>query len=200
MAGQINLTPYMIRPPMNPDEKSQHALAYLLEGEFPSYFADKPVPDKPEPESEAPEEPGEGEAEGEQVPAEESEEKPPIMDSQVTGDKGVLAKGRPGRIFLISSSEILTDNILGQQGQSPNSVFLLNTIDFLNDQEDIAVMRSKNQRFNPLKDTKAFTRTLVKVINIVGLPALLILFGFYVWVRRKAKRKTIQAMFSGGKA
>ncbi len=199
MAGQINLTPYMIRPPMNPDEKSQHALAYLLEGEFPSYFADKPVPDKPEPEPEAPEDPGEGEAEGEQVPPEESEDKPPIVDSQVTGDKGVLAKGRPGRIFLISSSEILTDNILGQQGQSPNSVFLLNTIDFLNGQEDIAVMRSKNQRFNPLRDTKAFTRTVVKVVNIIGLPALLILFGFYVWIRRKAKRKTIQAMFSGGK-
>ncbi len=199
MAGQINLTPFMIRPPMNPDEKSQHALAYLLEGEFPSYFADRPVPDKPEPVSDEPDNLA-GEEIGDEATSEEKpEEEPARVESQITGEKGVLTKGRPGRIFLISSSEILTDNILGQQGQSPNSVFLLNTIDFLNDQEDIAVMRGKNQRFNPLKDTKAFTRTLVKVVNIAGLPALLVLCGIYVWFRRKARRKTIQAMFSGGK-
>ena len=122
------------------------------------------------------------------------------MDSQVTGEADVIKRGQPGRIFLIGSSEILTDNILGEQGQSPNAVFLLNTIDYLNDQEDMAVMRSKNQRFNPLKDTKAFTRTIVKVLNIAGVPALFILFGFYVWVRRKARRRTIQAMFSREKA
>jgi ABC-type uncharacterized transport system involved in gliding motility auxiliary subunit len=200
MAGQINLTPFMIRPPMNPEDKSQHALAYLLEGEFPSYFADKPVPEKPEPEEELPEEAEEGDTEGQQPPEKKAEEKPEVVDSQVKGRTGVIARGRPSRIFLIGSSEILTDNILGQQGQSPNSVFLLNTIDFLNNQEDIAVMRSKNQRFNPLKDTKAFTRTMVKVLNITGIPGLFLLFGFYVWVRRKAKRRAIQAMFSGGKA
>jgi len=200
MAGQINLTPFMIRPPMNPDEKSQQALAYLLEGEFPSYFADKPVPEKPKPQEEVPEEVEEGETEGQQAPDKKAEEEPPVVDSQVTGEADIIKRGQPGRIFLIGSSEILTDNILGEQGQSPNAVFLLNTIDYLNDQEDMAVMRSKNQRFNPLKDTKAFTRTIVKVLNIAGVPALFILFGFYVWVRRKARRRTIQAMFSGEKA
>ncbi len=199
MAGQINLTPFMIRPPMNTDEKSQYALAYLLEGEFPSYFADKPVPEKPEPEEESPDEVEEGETEGQQAPDKQADEEPPVVDSQVTGEAGVIKRGQPGRIFLIGSSEILTDNILGEQGQSPNAVFLLNTIDYLNGQEDMAVMRSKNQRFNPLKDTKAFTRTIVKVLNIAGVPALFILFGFYVWVRRKARRRTIQAMFSGEK-
>lgn len=200
MAGQINLTPFMIRPPMNPDEKSQQALAYLLEGEFPSYFADKPVPEKPEPREEVPEEVEEGETEGQQAPDKKAEEEPPVVDSQVTGEADIIKRGQPARIFLIGSSEILTDNILGEQGQSPNAVFLLNTIDYLNDQEDMAVMRSKNQRFNPLKDTKAFTRTIVKVLNIAGVPALFILFGFYVWVRRKARRRSIQAMFSGEKA
>ncbi len=200
MAGQINLTPFMIRPPMNPDEKSQQALAYLLEGEFPSYFADKPVPEKPEPREEVPEEDEEGETEGQQAPDKKAEEEPPVVDSQVTGEADIIKRGQPARIFLIGSSEILTDNILGEQGQSPNAVFLLNIIDYLNDQEDMAVMRSKNQRFNPLKDTKAFTRTIVKVLNIAGVPALFILFGFYVWVRRKARRRSIQAMFSGEKA
>jgi ABC-type uncharacterized transport system involved in gliding motility auxiliary subunit len=200
MAGQINLTPFMIRPPMNPDEKSRQPLAYLLEGEFPSYFADVPVPKKPEPEEDLPEEAVEGETEGQQEPEKKADEEPQVVDSQVTGEAAGIKRGRPGRIFLIGSSEILTDNILGDQGQSPNAVFLLNTIDYLNDQEDIAVMRSKNQRFNPLKDTKAFTRTIVKILNIAGIPVLFLLFGFYVWVRRKARRKAIQAMFSEGNA
>ena len=67
------------------------------------------------------------------------------------------------------------------------------------DQEQIAVMRSKNQRFNPLRDTKAFTRTFVKVLNIAGLPVMFVLFGVYVWVRRKTRRRTIQVMFVGEK-
>lgn len=200
MAGQINLQPFMIRPPMNDEDKFSRPLAYLIDGEFPSYFADKPVPEKPEPESEAESETGEGteEASGEDQPAESKkpEEKPEVQESQVKGPQEIIKKGRPGHVFLIGSADILRDNILDEQGQSPNAMFLLNTIDYLNDREEIAVMRSKNQRFNPLKDTKALTRTIVKVLNIAGLAAGIILLGLYVWMRRKAKRKSIQAMFA----
>ena len=103
---------------------------------------------------------------------------------------------QPAKIFLIGTSEILKDNILDEQGQSPNAAFLLNTMDYLNDQEEIAIMRSKNQRFNPLKDTKALTRSFLKILNIAGIPLLFILFGFYIWFRRKSRRRMIQAMFS----
>jgi ABC-type uncharacterized transport system involved in gliding motility auxiliary subunit len=192
MAGQINLTPFMIRPPMNEEEKSQQPLAFLIEGEFPSYFADKPVPDRPEPEEPDTEE---SEAEAATQPDQKAEAEPAPQEPQISGGEDVITQGRPGKIFLIGSSEILKDNILDEQGQSPNAVFLLNTVDFLNQQEDIAVMRSKNQRFNPLRDTSALTRTIVKVLNIAGLPVLFILIGFYVWIRRKARRRAIHAMF-----
>ncbi len=185
MTGQINLMPWMIRPPANPDEKKIIPLAYLLEGEMPSYFADKPIPEKPK------EEPAE--EEGEDVEAEQ--EQPVVEKSRVRDTVNVLATGRPGRVLVVGSGDILKDNILDDQGRSPNAVFLLNSLDYLNNREDIAVMRSKNQRFNPLKDTKAATRTLVKIFNIAGIPILFILFGFYVWVRRKAKRRMIQNLF-----
>lgn len=198
MAGQINLQPFMIRPPMNPDEKAQQPLAYLIEGEFPSYFADKAVPEKPEAEPEAEEE---GAGEESDASAESLEpdpkEQPEAEEPQVTSGQGLIKQGRSAKIFVIGTSEILKDNILDEQGRQPNSVFLLNTLDYLNDQEQIAVMRSKNQRFNPLRDTKAFTRTFVKVLNIAGIPAAFILFGLYVWVRRKTRRRSIQAMFAG---
>jgi len=192
MAGQINLTPWMIRPPANPQEKKIIPLAYLIEGEMPSYFADKPVPEKPK--EELPEE--EGQEEGVEAEAEVEQEQPVVEESIVKDRVGVLAKGNPGRILLIGSGDILKDNILDDQGRSPNSVFLLNSFDYLNNREEIAVMRSKNQRFNPLRDTKATIRTLVKIFNIAGVPILFLLFGFYIWIRRKAKKRMIQNLFS----
>jgi ABC-type uncharacterized transport system involved in gliding motility auxiliary subunit len=195
MSGQINLTPFMIRPPMNEEEKFSRPLAYLIEGEFPSYFADKPIPEKPEPEAE--EETSEETTDKKPEPeSKKTEEKPEVQGSQVKKPREVIKKGRSGRIFVIGSVDIMRDNVLDEQGQSPNAMFVLNTIDYLNNREEIAIMRSKNQRFNPLKDTKAVTRTIIKVINIAGLAAGIIFLGFYVWVRRKAKRRSIQAMFS----
>jgi hypothetical protein len=46
MAGSINLDPTYIRPPHNTDEFRSLPLAYVVEGSFPSYFADKPIPEK----------------------------------------------------------------------------------------------------------------------------------------------------------
>jgi hypothetical protein len=67
--------------------------------------------------------------------------------------------------------------------------------DYLNNQEEIAVMRGKKQRFNPTKDTKPFTRFFVKALNIGGLTIAMILFGVFVFFSRKARRKMIQQMF-----
>lgn len=189
MSGQINLTPFMIRPPMNEDDLKSFPLAALIEGEFTSYFADKPVPEKP-----AEEEPGEETEAGEEAV---ETPPPPQEETRFQTGKGLIAKGRPGRILLIGTSMILKDNILDEAGQSPNAVFLLNTLDYLNGKSDIAVMRGKNQRFNPLKDTKAFTRTFVKMLNIGGLPVLIILLGISIWIRRKNKRRMIHSQFAG---
>jgi hypothetical protein len=85
--------------------------------------------------------------------------------------------------------------MLDQDGRTPNAMFVLNTLDYLNDREEIALMRSKEQRFNPLRETGGGTRTFVKAFNIAGLPALVILFGLGVWFRRHSRKRRIQMMF-----
>jgi len=40
----INLNPMFLSPPASDDEEQSFPLAYLVEGEFPSYFAGKPIP------------------------------------------------------------------------------------------------------------------------------------------------------------
>ena len=183
--------PWAIKPPASDKDKKSIPLAYILEGEFNSYFADKPVPEKPKKEDDKEKDEGDDKKDKK----EKAKEKPVIKESGIKEEKAVLSKGRRGKIFIVGSSEILKDNVVDGEGYSPNAVFVLNTIDYLNNNEGTAVMRSKNQRFNPLKDTKLFTRRFVKFINIGGLPALVIFFGVIIWVRRKARRKVIQTMF-----
>ena len=90
---------------------------------------------------------------------------------------------------------MLKDNLLDPDGRNPNTMFILNTLDALNQRQDIAVMRSKEQQFNPLMETSAFAKTFIKTFNIAGLPALVVLFGLFVWVRRHSRKKQIQMMF-----
>jgi hypothetical protein len=74
-------------------------------------------------------------------------------------------------------------------------MFIMNMIDYLNDRVDVALMRSKEQRFNPLEDPTPATRTVTKAFNIAGLPILVVLFGLAVWLRRIARKKRIQTLF-----
>jgi ABC-2 type transport system permease protein len=184
MTGRINLMPFMIQPPKDEKQKESKPLAYLLEGEFPSYFADKPIPEKPKKE------------EDKEKEADDKEKKPVVKDSRIKVEKEILAKGKPGKILLIGTSEIIKNNALDEEGRSPNAIFLLNSLDYLNNREDIAVMRSKVQRFNPLKETKPFTRYFVKWANTLGLPALFVLVGILIWINRSNRKKRIQVMFS----
>ncbi len=57
-------------------------------------------------------------------------------------------------------------------------------------------MRGKTQRFNPLGDTAAGTRTFVKTFNIAGLPVLVVALGIVVWARRSNRKRRIAAMFA----
>jgi len=186
MKGKINLMPMMIRPPEKSEERSKMDLAYLAEGEFKSYFDGKEIPDPPLKE--------------EKKDSDVEEKKPEKkIKSEYVSNKNIIKKGEKAKIFVIGSSEIIKNNLLDENGLSPNATFMLNTLDYLNGREKIAEMRGKKQRFNPITDTKPFTRTFVKVLNIGGLPIAFILFGIVVWLRRNKRRKRILSIFNSGK-
>ena len=186
MRDRINLNPMFIKPPKSSEEMQSYPLAYILEGQFPSYFAGKPLPVKEiEEEKEA-----DKKAEGE-----ESKPQTDIDLSKIERQGTFLAQGRPGKIFVMASADMLRDNVLDAGGRGPNATFILNTIDYLNGREDIAVMRAKVQRFNPVEETQATTKTFVKTANIAGLPVLVVIFGLGVWFRRHSRKKQIQMMF-----
>ena len=117
----------------------------------------------------------EDEKKSEETSEAEVPESPKDIDlSQIERQGNFLARGRPGKIFVMASADMLRDNVLDASGRGPNATFILNTIDYLNGREDIAVMRAKVQRFNPVEETQAATKTFVKAANIAGLPVLVV--------------------------
>jgi ABC-2 type transport system permease protein len=196
MSGRITLNPMFIQPPPSKEEMHSKPLAYILEGEFPSYFVDRPIPIK---------EPDKNEAgdKGDAAPAPQSSSNSgsgtgPQSEtdiSKIVTNGQFIAKGKPGKVFLMASADMLKDNLIDANGRGPNATYILNVIDYLNDREDIAIMRGKEQRFNPLNETKAGTKTFVKTLNIIGLPALVVFFGIGVWFRRHTRKKNIRLMF-----
>jgi ABC-type uncharacterized transport system involved in gliding motility auxiliary subunit len=210
MRGQINLNPAMIRPPQSEDELQSYPLAYLLESAFSSYFAGKPLPERktaaPDVDDDAkitaanetkPDAGQDGNPDSSPVAAPEvtKTENPESAPVPVESEGAFISRGKPGRIFLMASSEMLTDNVIDAQGRGTNAVFLLNVIDALNGREDIAVLRAKRQDFNPLLPIGAGAKTAVKTFNIAGLPILVVLFGVAVWFRRMSRKRRIQEMF-----
>ena len=201
MKAPLNLNPMFMQPPAATESLSAKPLAYILEGEFPSYFAGKPIPEKPQPEK-SPTEPNESEdmenPDKKTVPDASAPPLDPGVSadlSKIEGGGKVISKGSPGRIFLMASSEMLKDNILDEAGRSPNAVFILNVLDYLNNHQDIATMRSKEQRFNPLVNISPMAKTGIKSLNIAGLPVMVVLAGLAVWFRRKSRRRQIQLLF-----
>jgi hypothetical protein len=195
MSGRITLNPMFIQPPSTKDEMQSKPLAYILAGEFPSYFAGKPIPLKEIDEKTPDDKENEAAKQTTSNEASDTGTRSEIDISKIVTDGQFIAKGKPGKIFLMASAEMLKDNVLDAGGRGPNATYMLNVIDYLNGREDIAVMRGKEQRFNPLDDTKAGTKTFVKTLNIIGLPAFVVLFGIAVWFRRHTRKKNIQMMF-----
>ncbi len=187
MKGRIDLNPLFLRPPGPEEPRRSEPLAYILEGPFPSYFADKPIPEKAEPSAESGEE---SKKEGKKGPDEAEIDLSEILTPETT-----VKKGRPGGIFLVGTSEILGDNVIDKEGRGPNAQFVMNVIDSFNHRTDYALMRTKAQRFNPLRELEPATKGMIKSFNIAGLPVLVILVGLTVWLRRVSRKRMIQNMF-----
>ncbi len=180
MQQNINLyNPMMITPP-GPEKEKKYPLAVLIEGPVTSYFTGKSIPKRPV---------------VKENPKDKKKEAVVIKTDKIIENKTFIPKTDHGRIFVIGTSAILTDNLLDKDGASPNAVFVANLMDHLNGRDDFAVMRSKGQLYNPLIQTTPRFRSFVKSFNIIVLPVLVILTGIIVWLLWISRRKKIEKLF-----
>ena len=106
-----------------------------------------------------------------------------------------LETSKPAKLFVLPCSQMLEDNMLDPEGRTTNATFILNVIDHLNGEDKIAQLRSKQQTLNPIAQTTAFGRGIIKTFNIIALPILVILFGLGVLAKRTSRKKKIANRF-----
>ena len=197
MADRIDLNPMLLSPPTQASEMKAQDLAYMVSGDFTSYFAGKPLPAQSAAENDLPPE-GDTtpvtDAPDEMIPTSPVADQDPLL-GKIETQNAFITQGKSGKIFVMACSAMLQDNMLDPEGRSTNAAFILNVIDHLNDQDDIAVLRSKNQTFNPLAETTPMIRGVIKLFNIAGLPILIIISGFVVLLKRRSKKRKIKLMF-----
>ncbi len=184
----MSLNPTYIYPPEDKKMKS-YPLAYLLEGKFTSYFADKPIP----PKTTISKDKNKKASSINGTSKEQSKEF--LKEIKTQGTK--LSHGRWGKIFIMGSSDVLTDTIIDAQGDNPNSIFIMNMIDVLNDKIQRAILRSKIEDFNPLYDISDNIKMMIKLFNIFGVPIIVILCGLLILFFRKRKKMKVYQLFNG---
>ncbi len=187
--GRINLHPMFLRKPTEKDKFKSYPLAAILEGKFKSYFADKAIPVK----EEASQNDKDKKTAGKQSDS--------GIAAKIKAEGTIIKNGKPGRIFLTGTSTVLKDQLFSTDERArilkPNTIFIMNVIDYLNGRTDYAVMRGKTPGFNPLKKVDAVWRTFVKVFNTVAPPLFVVVAGLFVLFWRISRKRKIERIFSG---
>lgn len=157
-------------------ETGEKNLSVLVEGPFVSYF----------------EEPVDIDPLGDQT---EAEGATGIALDQA--EDFLLESVRPGKLIVLGSSSPTTSQLLDPQNRTPNGTFLFNAVDYLNGTPGFAELRSKGLGVARLAPTSASVRAVIRVVNTVLLPILVVLLGLVIWARRRARRRRIKEHFSG---
>jgi len=91
------------------------------------------------------------------------------------------------RVIVIADGDLVTDAFI--QRYESNIIFLQNIIDGLTLDQSLAQIRSKTITERPIKSLDDTARSLVKYLNIIGVPIIVVLFAVvrFVW-RRKSQR------------
>ncbi len=165
-SGHYDLNPQQRFNPAG-QKTSSIITAVTLSGRFESFYTDREVPalasaDKAE--------------KGGEETIEAVAEETPITESPET------------QVLVVGNAQFATDSFLAQF--PANSVFLQNAIDWMTLGDRLISIRSRGATDRPLKQISEATRSTLKLLCILGTPALVIIFGL---VRFGIRRKTSAA-------
>lgn len=103
-----------------------------------------------------------------------------------------------GRVLVVSSSELASPQLLDARTRTPNGVFLMNAVDVLKGASGFAELRSKGLGVPRLEITSPLVPGIARWVNVVMVPAVVVLLGVVVWLRRRARQARIRDLFGGG--
>lgn len=102
-----------------------------------------------------------------------------------------------GRILVFSSSTLTTAQLVDPRERAPNNVLLMNALDYLKGVPAYAELRGKGLGIPRLEIRHPALPTIVRWINIILVPLLVIFVGMIVYLRRRARSRRIERRFRG---
>lgn len=162
--------PGYMTPPADKSTEKAETLAVMLEGKFESAFTEAPA-------------------------VEEDEDETEKADSEFTLNSHVSKSLQNGKIFAAGTSFITSPQILSPNSNEPVSMFIRNAVDYMNGNEDLCTMRSKDLGMNTLEVTNGKATVVFKYLNEFGLAFLVGIAGLIVLLLRKKHRKEIRMKY-----
>ena len=166
----FNLNPFKRdRPKLKKEDLKRYQLVLLAEGEFPSAYKGEKIPEA-------------------EARKENEQEAPP--PSRGTTEKDRKEKSGKTSILLVPNSLFVRDQYLQNTRSEDNLIFMENTIDSLVLGQDLIGIRTRSSAQRPLNQNLTDgQKTGAKWIAILGMPFLVILFGFLriPWVRARRR-------------
>ena len=101
-----------------------------------------------------------------------------------------------GKIFVTGSSRLTTAQLIDNTGRQPVAIFLRNTIDYMNGETDLCLMRTKGLSLNTLKLNSGISVTIAKYFNQIGLVVFIILGGIISYINIKTKKNKIKQKYN----
>lgn len=169
------LNPYYLNPPNDEGMMHSYDLAATIEGTLTSYFRGKEIP----------------------IPSEADESKSATGITALDDAKaGFLSKTEKGR-FIVCSAPSAALNYVLYPNNVQNVTFVKNIVDWLVGDYDLLTIRSKGLRYNPPREeVKEVTKYIIRVLNVVCVPLLVILLGILLWRFDVARREEIKKRFN----
>ncbi len=112
-----------------------------------------------------------------------------------------LAKStQDGKIFIVSTTQVLTDSLFDKSCSEPIAMFTRNSFDYMNGNIDLCTMRTKDFSYSALKtnlsESEKALQIFLKYFCQFGLPILVVIAGFVVLVLRKSYRNKVHKEFN----
>lgn len=163
----IQLYPTMQRP-ADRSIYQEHNLAVLLEGKFTSAFENG----------------------NPSLKQEDSNQ------SQISATEHINKAVQSGKIVVINSSYVTSNQVNDEEGQAPITMFNRNIIDYLNGNEDLCQMRTKGVMINTLHNTNTAFALIIKYFNQYGIALIIGIVGLIIWRLRVIRRKAIHDKYN----
>jgi gliding-associated putative ABC transporter substrate-binding component GldG len=103
--------------------------------------------------------------------------------------KTINESQKDSKMVLIGDGDFADEN---SKVPKENIIFFLNLVEYLSDDVGLSQIRTKEASDIPLPKIAESTKQLYKYLNVILPPSIILIIGFFVWNKRKIKKKNLQ--------